>query len=101
MAKNYLNTKEHKDWSKAIRARDAGCIICGEQKTAAHHLIPKNFKKTRSNLNNGVALCFKHHMRFGNGLSPHSHGSFLFFLWLMKNRPDIIKWVSENWDYEV
>lgn len=94
----YLDTKEHKDWSKAIRDRDNGCIICGEQKTSAHHLIPKEFEKHRSNPENGVALCFKHHMRFNYGISPHSHGSGLFYLWLMRNRPDIIKWMDENWD---
>lgn len=94
----YLDTKEHKDWSKLVRERDAGCIICQEQKTAAHHLFPKENILLRSDPKNGVALCFKHHMRFGYGLSPHSHGSGLFYLWLMRNRPDIIKWMDDNYE---
>lgn len=98
---SYLNTKEHKDWSKAIRTKYDGCIVCGDKKTVAHHLIPKEHKPTRSNLKNGVALCYKHHMRYGHNLSPHSHGSFLFFLFLKKNFPEIVDWVEENWDYEV
>jgi hypothetical protein len=94
----YLDTKEHKDWSKAVRDRDQGCIICKEPKTAAHHLIPKENKTFRSNISNGIALCFKHHMRYGHGLSPHSHGSGLFYLWLIKNRPDIINWMNDNYE---
>ena len=97
-AVKYLDTKEHRAWSKAIRERDDGCIVCGEKKTVAHHLIPKENIKFRSNLNNGIALCFKHHMRYGHGMSPHSHGSMLFFIWLKNNRPKILKWVEENYD---
>ena len=96
---SYLNTKEHKDWSNAVRQRDKVCIVCQDNShLTAHHLIPKEFPKTRSDINNGVTLCSRHHMRFGYKLSPHSHGAMLFFIWLLRNRPDIIKWVEEHWD---
>ena len=98
---SYLNTKEHKDWSKYIRDRDGGCIVCGDPKTVAHHLIPKENIKFRSNRNNGIALCYKHHMRYGHGMSPHSHGSLLFAIWLHNNKPDIWKWLQENAPYEI
>lgn len=95
----YLDTKEHKEWSKAVRDRDGECLICGKkEKLSAHHLIPKEFKETRSQLMNGVALCFTHHMRFGYGISPHSHGSLLFTMILKEKRPDLWNWVKENWD---
>ena len=94
----YLSTKEHKDWSRAIRDRDDGCVICGEKKTAAHHLIPKEIIKFRTHMMNGIALCFKHHTKYGFGLSPHSHGSILFYLWMHKNRHYQLKWVEDNYE---
>ena len=98
MMGRYVDTKEHKDWSREVRER--GCVINDDcsRKMDAHHLIPKNIIKFRSNRRNGICLCAKHHCKYGFGLSPHSHGSILFFLWLQKNRPDILKWVEENWE---
>jgi len=94
----YLATKEHKEWAMKVKQRDKMCIVCHQkEKLVAHHLIPKEFEETRSNVNNGVALCFRHHMRFGHQISPHSHGSILFAIFLMKHKPEVIKWVSENW----
>lgn len=100
MAKSdkYYHSKEHKEWRKALLERDEGCIVCGStERLNAHHLIPKNFKKFRSDINNGVLLCASHHCSYGYKISPHSHGSMLFFIWLMDNRPDLIEWVRENW----
>jgi hypothetical protein len=95
----YLQTKEHKEWAKAVKERDGGCIVCGaHEKLTAHHLIPKEFKDFRSDTHNGVCLCAKHHMRFGLGMSPHSHGAILFFLFLQKNKPYLLHWVEEHWN---
>jgi hypothetical protein len=96
----YLDTKEHKDWARLVKERDGHkCIVCNStNRISAHHLIPKEIEEFRSNINNGVTLCAKHHMRFGFGLSPHSHGSALFFIWLMRNRPYILNWIEENWN---
>ena len=97
-AKRYLDTKEHKEWSKKIR--ELGCAIghnCST-KLDAHHLIPKNIEKFRSDPMNGICLCARHHSKYGYGLSPHSHGYILFTLWMIKNRPVQLKWVTEMWD---
>ena len=95
----YLDTKEHKCWSKAVRQRDKVCVICQvDHHLSAHHLIPKEKEEYRSNINNGITLCFKHHTKWGSQLSPHSHGSLLFYLWLQRNRPNILKWVEEHYE---
>lgn len=97
----YLDTKEHKDWRKRLIERDKGCVICGQKaKIAAHHLIPKEYEEYRSDINNGVMLCFKHHMKYGFYISPHSHGAMLFAIWLLNNRKEQFKWVEEHWDGE-
>ena len=100
MVSKYLSTKEHKEWSKAIRDMEGQCAVndnCSPTLNA-HHLIPKEIKKYRSNINNGICLCGKHHTRWGFGLSPHSDASFLFFLWLQKHRPTQFDWVQEHWE---
>lgn len=95
----YYDTKEHKDWSKEVRSR--GCAIndnCSP-KLDAHHLIPKEVEKTRSHPMNGICLCARHHCKYGfRVLSPHNDAACLFFFWMMKNRPEQMKWVEENYD---
>ena len=61
-------------------------------------MIPWEIEKFRFDYNNGIPLCPKHHTKYGAGLSPHSHGSILFYLFLQKHHPDIIKWVQENYN---
>lgn len=94
--------KGHRDWrSKVLAKFDNKCVICGEDHMLnAHHLIPWEVEEHRTDINNGIALCPKHHTKYGHGLSPHSHGSALFFIWMMRHRPDILKWVEEHF-YEV
>ena len=96
----YLDTKEHKEWSKVVRQR--GCIVndgtCSEN-LDAHHIISKEVVKFRSNLKNGLCLCKRHHCMHGyKTISPHNNASILFFIWLQHNHPEIIKWVEENYE---
>ena len=50
-------------WAKKVKERDTCCVICGETETLeAHHLIPAFYNKDLEyDINNGVALCKKHH----------------------------------------
>lgn len=91
---------EHRNWAEAIKWKfDGGCIVCGATNyLSAHHLIPWDIEKFRFNYNNGVALCPKHHTKYGYGLSPHSHGSILFVIFLNERFPKILEWVEENYD---
>jgi hypothetical protein len=101
MAKSdpYFNTKEHKEWRAQLIKRDGGCVVCGNvERINAHHLIPRKIEKFRSILINGVCLCPSHHCMHGFKLSPHSHGSMLFYLWMRKNRPEQLKWCEDNWE---
>ena len=74
-------------WSKVIRLRDDNqCQICGSKvHLNAHHIVPKEIKVLRFNLDNGVTLCAKCH-RFGI-YSAHKNGLY-FSLWLQKVKPN-------------
>ena len=51
------------DWQRAVVDRAGGrCAICGSRdRVCGHHLIPRRFKATRHELENGIALCNWHH----------------------------------------
>lgn len=50
-------------WSKSIKKRCNNlCQICGSPADHSHHIIPKSkYPQLSLNLNNGIALCLKHH----------------------------------------
>lgn len=55
-------------WSKAIKARDGICQICGAVGGDPHHsLVKRRANKTRWNLLNGILLCRKCHIEVENG----------------------------------
>ena len=58
--------KEEKSWVRKVKKRDKFCVICGEDKyLEAHHLDSFDINKNkRYVINNGVALCKKHHVQF-------------------------------------
>ena len=84
-----------KEWSRLIRTRDNwACVICGNPlKPNAHHLIPREIKQFKFDLDNGITLCVKHH-KFCRHLSAHNN-PLSFFMWLKKYRPFLIE-VMEN-----
>lgn len=79
-------TDENLAWRKEVLDIDDNkCIICGDgpKFLNAHHLIPKNFKKWRYDVNNGVALCPKHHIL--GKFSAHKNPMW-FSRWLRINK---------------
>jgi len=65
-AKKQLKKNEKqkdKDWREKIMYKfDYTCAFCPETKRInAHHIIPRTFKELRWDLENGIALCPKHH----------------------------------------
>jgi hypothetical protein len=60
--KRELNKKD-KIWSSEVKDKCHNmCVICGDtERLNAHHIIPREFRETRWLLENGVALCPKHH----------------------------------------
>ncbi len=98
--KRTYHDKETKEWREKVYARDGKmCAICGKTSPLnVHHLIPWNIEKTRFDAENGIVLCPSHHCKYGYGLSPHSHGSALFFIWMMKHRMWQLMWVEKNYE---
>ena len=94
--------KQHNEWRDKIRLKfDNKCIVCGESHlVAAHHLIPWEVEGFRHDPNNGILLCPKHHTKYSYGLSPHSDGAALFYIWLRRHHPKIMEWIEVNY-YEI
>jgi len=72
--------KKDKQWSIDVRNKYLNkCAIpnceCTEMLNA-HHIIPREFQETRWDINNGVALCPKHH-KFGK---YSAHKNALWFI---------------------
>jgi hypothetical protein len=85
-AKTALN-KADREWSIIVRDFFGNkCAICGKtERLNAHHIIPREFKRYRHSITNGIALCPKCH-KFGK-FSAHKNP--IWFAALFKQRhPD-------------
>jgi hypothetical protein len=92
----YWRNKADALWSELIR-RPGVCAVCGEGNVQAHHLISRSAAATRHRLENGIALCPKHH-RLDARLSAHK-GPMAFAAWINQHHPDRWVWVNEHkWD---
>jgi hypothetical protein len=50
-------------WSLAVRGRDKCCQIChGTSNLQAHHIITRKRFATRWDTDNGITLCYMHHI---------------------------------------
>lgn len=93
-AKKLMN-KLDKEWAKLVRDRDKNrCVICKKKNVDAHHILPRENKILRHNINNGVTLCKKHH-RFSREISAHQN-SFTFLNWFMENRSEQYKYLTDK-----
>lgn len=91
---------QDKQFAIAVKNRDENkCVICGNSdKVNCHHIIPRENREFRHDLNNGISLCFLHH-KFSLEISPHKN-ALAFFLWLEKNRPEQYFYLKSNYDFE-
>jgi len=73
---------KEKEWATAIKTKyNFSCAICGNAyKPNAHHIIPREHKEFKFDLDNGISLCTKHH-KFSREISAHNN-PLGFFLWL-------------------
>ncbi len=87
-SKKWSEREELKTWRNKVLERDNfKCQICQYKpsKPHVHHIIPKQDKELRYDINNGITLCFNHHKV---GLhSPHQNSLF-FSEWLKINKPN-------------
>ena len=74
-------------WSRSVKERDLWrCVICGDTlKPNAHHIIPRENKLYKHDIDNGITLCVKHH-KFSRVISAHNN-PIAFIKWLMINKP--------------
>ncbi len=75
-------------WKKRVKERDDyNCLVCRKKVEGknchAHHILPKQFKKLRWDIDNGITLCFRHH-KVGK-YSAHLNALWFAF-WLKTNR---------------
>jgi non-ribosomal peptide synthetase component E (peptide arylation enzyme) len=82
-----IEKEAEKQWSLTIRKRDNfSCVICGNAfKPNAHHIIPREHKQYKYELDNGISLCTKHH-KYSRVISAHNN-PIAFFLWLCRFYP--------------
>jgi len=78
--------RKDKEWSKKVKERDGNkCVICDrEDYLHAHHIIPRERKELRWDIDNGISLCVSHH-KYSYEISAHKN-SLKFIFWFMKNR---------------
>ena len=87
-----------KIWATKVKIRDNyTCQICNkklEKKHCyAHHIIPRQVRGMRWEINNGITLCFNHHKR---GIySPHQNAIW-FYGWLKNNKMKQLKFCIDS-----
>lgn len=94
------NAKLDREWRYAVLKRDRGCAICGKYdgRMNAHHLIPKEFKEYRWDVDNGMILCVHHHTL--GKLSAHKNPVW-FVMWLSKFNKARLGWIYDKLRDEV
>ena len=84
-SKNQLDIQ----WRTQVLLRDHNtCQVCGKinPRYHAHHIIPREYKPLRHDIDNGITLCLRHH----KWCKCSAHLNALWFSnWLKKNRPII------------
>ena len=75
------------DWSLKVKERDGfQCVVCGSrEKLNSHHLVPREIKLHRWDVDNGITLCISHH-KFNRQISAHNN-PMSFLVWLQEHRP--------------
>jgi len=80
--------KLDKTWSIAIRNKfNNSCAYCGgTEYLHAAHILPREIREFRHNLDNGICLCARHH-KFSYQFSFHKN-PFAFFIWFQEKYPE-------------
>lgn len=92
-------------WKQKVKERDEYfCQPCGKKVEGknchAHHILPKQIKGLRWDVNNGITLCYRHH-KVGK-FSAHMNAIWFAF-WLKTNRSTQFKYIInklEHMEYE-
>jgi hypothetical protein len=79
-------------WAAIVKLKWGNkCAICGETDSLqGHHLISKDIRPFRFEIDNGICLCSYHHSpRFGATVGPHSN-PMVFLAWMEHYHSDKI-----------
>ena len=91
--------KQDKIWADSVKERDGWkCTFCNSVITPnAAHIIPREIKKFRHNIDNGITLCPKHH-KFSFEFSAHQN-PFAFLLWFANFRTEQFTKIVYAWEH--
>ena len=95
-SKKTIEREKLKEWRMLVLVRDDyKCQICETKPTKphVHHIIPKQVKETRYDINNGITLCFNHH-KVGFH-SPHMNALW-FFIWFRETKPEQFNYLIDK-----
>ena len=54
-------------WRECIQVRDRTCRICNHSgRLEAHHIMGRRHNATRWDIENGILLCWNHHVKYGH-----------------------------------
>lgn len=82
-------------WSRAVKLDWAGkCAACGKGSGESHHIFPRAWEATRYDLENGLFLCWRHHMT-DNEMAPHQNAPG-FMDWMEDHLPGRYEWVQSS-----
>ena len=92
---SYWRNKADRAWGRLVAERDKVCVVCGSDSFCQpHHLIANSVHCLRHQVPNGILLCAWHH-KFDPRFSAH-RGSALFGEWLVRSRPEQVKWLQDH-----
>ena len=85
-------------WKKKVKERDNyTCQICGKKiqgkNCHAHHILPRQIKGMRWDIDNGITLCYQHH-KVGI-YSPHQNAIW-FFGWMNVHKSKQLKYLIKK-----
>jgi len=73
-----LEAELDKLWSLAVKKRDGyKCVRCGKPAVHAHHIFSRRHKRTRWEVKNGIALCYRDHWYWVRSAAPADKQEYL------------------------
>lgn len=91
-----IDKKLFDNWSILVRLKAHGrCEYCGSTNTVqAHHIMPREHRGTSWLVENGVALCMRHHIYWAH------KNAIAFTGWIIKHRGkeqiEILEWKANS-----
>ena len=97
-----ISKKEQRElddiWKHKVKERDKYCCqVCNKKLIGknchAHHIIPRQIKGMRWNIDNGITLCYYHHKI---GIYSAHQNAIWFYGWMNNNRSKQLRYCREK-----